>query len=91
MQNDYQLLYDILNDIWWPAIKPLINSTDRFIGTIAYQPLTEGMIANFAKNGGNALGVNGSQGPLISESPFFRATGKKCAIEFDTPANVPFF
>lgn len=67
VQNDYQLLEDILNNVWWPAIKPLINSTDDFLGTLAYQPLTEGIINNFGKNGGNALGVNGSQGPLISK------------------------
>ncbi|CAK4034243.1 bifunctional solanapyrone synthase-like [Lecanosticta acicola] len=65
VQNDESLLADILNDIFYPAILPYVNTTENFVGTLAMQPITEAIIQNFGKNGGNALGVNGSQGPLV--------------------------
>jgi len=64
-KNDATLLGDIL-DIWYADIQPIINITD-FLPSLVFQPLTEPIIHNFAKNGGNALGIIDADGPLTSK------------------------
>ena len=56
----------VYNDIWHPAVQPLME-IDGFLGTLVFQPMTEPIIENFAKNGGNALGINCTDGPLTSK------------------------
>lgn len=54
---------DILNDIWYPAVQPLLK-VEGYLGTLVFQVITEPIIENFAKNGGNALGITAKDGPL---------------------------
>lgn len=64
-ENDAQLLTDIL-EIWLEDIKPIANITS-FLPALVFQPITEAVISNFGKKGGNALGVTGHKGPLTCE------------------------
>lgn len=64
-KNDAQILGDIL-DVWYQDIQPIINITD-FLPALVFQPLTDPVIKNFAKNGGNALGITEADGPLTSK------------------------
>ena len=65
-QNDAKLLGDILS-IWHTDIQPILNITD-FLPALVFQPLTKPVIDNFAKNGGNALGITYTDGELTSKS-----------------------
>lgn len=67
-KNNADLMKDVYNDIWYPAVQPIMNITG-FLGTLVFQPITEPIIENFAKNGGNALGINSTDGPLTSRLP----------------------
>ena len=64
-KNNAKLMADIL-DIWLADIQPILNITS-FLPSLVFQPLTEPIIANFAKNGGNALGITSADGPLNSK------------------------
>ena len=68
LKNDAELLKSIYNEVWYPAIQPLMK-IEGFLGTLVFQPVTEPIMENFAKNGGNALGINCTEGPLVSELP----------------------
>ena len=63
--NNAEILGDILN-IWYQDIQPIINITD-FLPALVFQPLTKPVIDNFAKNGGNALGITDADGELTSK------------------------
>ena len=65
-KNDAQLLVDIL-ELWTADIQPILGIAD-FLPSLVFQPLTLPVIKNFAKNGGNALGITEADGPLTSES-----------------------
>ena len=43
--NDAQIMKDILNDIWYPAVQPLMR-LDGFLGTLVFQVITEPIIGN---------------------------------------------
>lgn len=64
--NDAQIMKDILNDIWYPAVQPLLK-VEGFLGTLVFQVITEPIIEKFSKAGGNALGITAEQGPLMGE------------------------
>lgn len=62
-KNDAKLLGDVL-DIWYADIQLIINITS-FLPSLVFQTVTDAVISNFAKNGGNALGITDADGPLI--------------------------
>ena len=66
LKNDAKLLGDILT-LWYQEIQPIIDIKD-FLPALAFQPLTKPIIKNFAKDGGNALGITEADGPLTSKS-----------------------
>ncbi|KAK4496856.1 hypothetical protein PRZ48_011305 [Zasmidium cellare] len=61
--NDAQIMKDILNDVWYPAVQPLLK-VEGFLGTLVFQVITDPIIEKFGKAGGNALGITADQGPL---------------------------
>lgn len=66
LKNDAEILSDIVN-MWYEDIQPIINITS-FLPALVFQPLTDPVIKNFNKNGGNALGITDEEGPLTSKS-----------------------
>lgn len=63
VKSDAQLLADIFT-MYDEAVLP-IRGLAGIVPAIAFQSMSTTMISHFAKNGGNALGVNPSDGPLI--------------------------
>lgn len=64
MKNNAELLGDIL-EIWKGEVDPILDIAN-FLPTLAVQPLQLAVISHFSKNGGNALGIDESDGPLAS-------------------------
>lgn len=63
-RNDAQILGDVL-EIYKATVDNILDIAD-FLPSLVYQPLQLAVIAKFAKNGGNALGIDASDGPLTS-------------------------
>ena len=61
-KNDNALQEEVLK-ILQSEIDPIVD-TDGILPALVMQPITEAMITNFAKNGGNALGITAENGPL---------------------------
>lgn len=59
------IMSDIL-DIFTAELEPILNISS-FLPSLVFQPLQIAVLRNFDKNGGNALGLRESDGPLISE------------------------
>lgn len=66
LRNNAQIMGDIL-DIFKARIEPILNIS-KFLPSLVFQPLQLAVISNFKKNGGNALGMDESHGPLISKA-----------------------
>ncbi len=59
-------------DIYISELKAVVGSitnTTGFAPVIAFQPISTAISKHFAKNGGNALGVSPTDGPLMREYP----------------------
>lgn len=61
--NDEQLLNDI-QQIWESEVTNIMGVAD-VLPALAFQPISTAMSSHFAKNGGNALGINAADGPLV--------------------------
>nr|POE94512.1 bifunctional solanapyrone synthase [Quercus suber] len=72
-----ELFKDIL-DVWYTDIQPIVNSTS-FLASLVFQPVTRPIIKNFAKRGGNALGITEADGPLTSKCFLSRLSMNQCA------------
>lgn len=59
--NSASLMADMVA-IYMDEIEPLKNVTG-IVPSLVFQPITTDMTSHFAKNGGNALGLDG-EGPL---------------------------
>ena len=59
-------MQDILK-IFTTELEPVLYIS-KFLPSLVFQPLQLAVILNFAKNGGNAFGIDESDGPLMSQS-----------------------
>lgn len=66
-ENDAQLQKKIF-DIFLEEMDP-IKSLNGSLPAMVMQPITQSVIAQFSKNGGNALGLADAKGPLMRKFP----------------------
>lgn len=66
--------------IFTAEIEPILNIS-KFLPSLVFQPLQLAVISNFKKNGGNCLGIDESDGPVISEDhPKNFLLGSECRL-----------
>lgn len=55
-------------DMWLAEVEG-IKDAEGILPALVMQPITKNIISHFSKNGGNALGIEESDGPLIRKFP----------------------
>ena len=58
------LLQGKILDLFVSEMEGILNATG-ILPALVMQPITKGVISHFGKNGGNALGIEEDDGPLI--------------------------
>ena len=77
-RNDPTLQVKIL-DIFVQEVDQIKDAKD-LLPALVMQPVTKPMISHFSKKGGNALGIDAEDGPLICKS-LLHTTGFQCSQE----------
>lgn len=67
VQNDVQLMTDI-QGLYATHVMSIANASG-LLPALVFQPISEAMTSQMAKNGGNALGLTTAEGPLTRKTP----------------------
>jgi hypothetical protein len=78
VKNSPTILTDIVA-IFMEEMEPVQNATD-IIPSIVLQPVTTDTISHFCKNGGNALGISLTDGPLDCIDPAYHPSSSTVLI-----------
>ena len=74
--NNPTLMSDILA-IYMNEVEA-INTISGVLPSLIFQPITTSMTSHFSKNGGNALGITESDGPLNCQLPVLTSESQVC-------------